>query len=576
MKKKTKRTAALVLSLLMLAGVLAGCGAQPETPAEPTTAEATSVPVAEPAAEPAGTNLAELSMEELDELAAEMPNPERGVVFLKGTWYEMGRQFAKFASSHVKRTIVQGVANCVAEWGSVEAFTQSAEGAYETYRNYAPELIDLFQGIADESGFSYDEVFLTYNSLVRSSITDPEASEEARDIEATCNAAMAWGDATGGDMLVVNSVDRDKDEFYNPITFLYPKDPKYPEDTHAIVSHKGFLTGAVMNDSGLCLMGTGGQEGQPGDGDDSINCISPFPSMFVLAAKYDKADAAKDAFIAHYLPGAGNSYYFADADGLGYVVESVSGQYAVREQNQSLEGDRDYLIGNNQYFHPDMENHNSYDGTWDDCPVRFENMKYFLERDYGHVTVDTLREAEACTRFVDPETGHMTDETLWVNDPLSYYPLENVAPREKTTGRMIMNATQKTFYVSNGNEDELLSLIPNATGTYARFELADSIDADLESIRLYAYLYIYQGTRDISLSTGDTEEQERYLSLAKEQALIANNYLTFVNYSTDETVQLEIYGKAASHFALAQTYAKRAWNNPKTLLSDFEDSFFAF
>ena len=52
MKKHTQRIAALVLSLLMLAGVLAGCGAQPETPAEPT-AEPTAEPVAEPAADAA-------------------------------------------------------------------------------------------------------------------------------------------------------------------------------------------------------------------------------------------------------------------------------------------------------------------------------------------------------------------------------------------------------------------------------------------------------------------------------------------------------------------------------------------
>lgn len=134
----------------------------------------------------------------------------------------------------------------------------------------------------------------------------------------------------------------------------------------------------------------------------------------------------------------------------------MTGQYAVREPNAPIEGDRDYLIGNNQYFAPEMDSHNTHDGSWDDCPVRFENMKYFLERDYGHVTVDTLREAEACTRYIDPETGKMTEETIWVNDPTSYYPLENVAPREKTTGRMIMNATTQTFYISNGNENRLL------------------------------------------------------------------------------------------------------------------------
>ena len=52
MKKHTQRIAALMLSLLLLAGMLAGCGAQPETPAEPT-AEPTAEPVAEPAADAA-------------------------------------------------------------------------------------------------------------------------------------------------------------------------------------------------------------------------------------------------------------------------------------------------------------------------------------------------------------------------------------------------------------------------------------------------------------------------------------------------------------------------------------------
>lgn len=52
MKKHTQRIAALMLSLLLFAGMLAGCGAQPETPAEPT-AEPTAEPVAEPAADAA-------------------------------------------------------------------------------------------------------------------------------------------------------------------------------------------------------------------------------------------------------------------------------------------------------------------------------------------------------------------------------------------------------------------------------------------------------------------------------------------------------------------------------------------
>ena len=562
----------LVMCVAMLISViLSGCGtaqAPVEAPAPAQIAEE----VVESTEATVTTN--ELGIDELEALATEMPLPERPVVFLKGSWYDMGRQYVEFAPEHVKRTIVQGIANCVNSYGSVEAFVAESAGAYETFKNYAPQMLDMFQGIADASGFTLDEVFLTFNSIVRSNISESEEPGLGGDM--TCNAAMAWGEATGGDALVVNSVDRDKDEYYNPITFLYPEDEKYPEDIHAIVSHKGLLTGAVMNDAGLCLMGTGGQEALPGDGDNSVNSIGPFASLFVLAARYDKSDEAKDAFIEHYLPGAGNSYYFMDADGLGYIVESVTGQYAVREQNKSVEGDRDYLIGNNQYFAPEMDIHNTHDGFWDDCPIRFENMKYFLERDYGNVTVDTFREAEACTRYVDSETGEMNEEIFWVNDGTSYNPLENVAPREKTTGRMIMNATLKTFYVSNGNEDTLLSLIPNATGTYARLDMTGNIDMDLEGVRLYAYMYIYQAARDISNSDGDTAAREYYLNLAKEQALAASNYLSFVNYSDDEMVNLELYSKAASCYVLAQSYAKCAWDTPNTLISDYEDSFFAF
>lgn len=553
-----------VLLVMAIALLAAGCQA---TPSDPVTTQA---PPSETSQPNEGTTSEKENMD-LDMLASEMPDPARGVVFLEGTWYDMGRQYASSAANHVKRTVLQGLATSVAFFGSPEAAWAATQEAYKKYEQYAHEMLDIFQGIADESGFELSEVFITYNTLTPSAISDPSA------VEQSCNAAFAWGDATGGDVIAVSNIDRDKDEYYNPVIFMYPNDPKYPEDTHVIVSQKGFLSAGIMNDAGLCIMTTGGQNGQPEDGAGANSSICPFSSPFVLAARCSTADEARELFLEHYLPGVGNLYYIVDADGKGCIIENVNGDYAVREQNRSIEGDRDYMIGNNGFFAPEMYDHNYNDGTYDDCEFRFETVKYFLERDYGKVTADTFREALACNYYADPDTGELGSNIDWANDFTSYYSPENVAPREKTIGRMIMNATTKTFYVINGNENPLLSLVPNTTGTYSRFELGESIADSVDAMARFSYFYIYQAAKDITNSGDSSPERLGYLNKAKELALTASNYVTLVGCQGEAAeIDRELYSKAAANYALAQAYAKMAWNNPYTLFSDYDDGTFAF
>ncbi len=124
----------------------------------------------------------------------------------------------------------------------------------------------------------------------------------------------------------------------------------------------------------------------------------------------------------------------------------------------------------------------------------------------------------------------------------------------------------------DGNANQLLSLIPNATGTYSRFELTSTEADSVKSICQYALFYIYQAAKDITKSATNDTEKNDYLNKAKEQLIKGDNYLSFVNYNgkDDSDANRELYSKAASAYALAQAYAKMAWNDPNTLSCDYD------
>lgn len=542
-----------VLLVMAIALFAAGCQATPSDPVTPASTDEPPVSAEPPADEKTETEV------DYDALASYIPSAAKAVLFLRGTWYEMGRQYAEALPAHVERDVVRNLAGTVAIHGSIEDAWTESQKAVSDNESYMPEALAFLRGIADESGHSYEEIVLAYAVAWGAPY---------------CNSASAWGEATGGDAILGSNSDVNGCVCDDPALIFFPSDPDYPDSCHAIMTSNAFLSNAAMNDVGLCLAMTGGQTAQEGDVDPEGGISAHFSHTFIAARCGTYEELKEDVIAAPYPNGV--NHMLIDSEGNGCVVEQTASACAVREHNQSIEGDVDYMIENNCYFSEEMYDHDYHDGNYDDCPFRFSTVQYFMDRDYGNITLDTIREAMAATTYVDPETGVMSDCIAWANDIRSYSSPENVAPICKTAARMLMNASTGSVYILNGPEDPLISLLPGATGTYYRIDLLEDEAMITDSVKLYAALYIYQATKELHESEAVDPVRLANLDKAKELLLLGTNYMDFVGYQNDEATVRSLYSKATTAFVQAQAYAKAAWNNPFTLISDFEEDFYAF
>lgn len=556
--KRKKRLLALLLMAAFVCWLISGCGTGAQsaasTPSSDQSDQTENVDTsAPPSNQPEQTEDADAPALNYETYAESDPGVAKDIVFLHGTWYDMGCQYAEQAPNSVIWQITNNVKAAKAEYGGFDAAWQALQTRYGYYEEKGPELLDFYRGISDASGFSYEETIVGYLYSTGS----------------LCNAQTAWGDATqdGASYFAVNSDMVYLSEYLTPIMMMYPDDPAYPEDKYSFA----YTNGRGFNCLGVVAGGTGGQGNL--EGDDGDSGFATHREDMLIPARCATAEEAKDMFLSGYWIEGGYNFITIDSTGKSYVIEHTAQEDAIREPNQSVEGDRDYFIVTNGYVEEEMAEHLYTDGSFDDCPVRYETIKYYLEQDYGNINLDTFIKAQSSTTYIDPETGVMTSAPAWNNDLTSYFSPANVAPNEKTTDRLLIDCTNAVLYSLSGNQNTLLSALPNATGTYCRLNLAGTPEEIVSDAKNYAQLYLYQAERDISLSETVSDERYEYLNNAKEHLIKGDRYLVLAQYSSDEAESLRFYSLAATELTEAQCYAKAAWNNPYTAYSDYDNQF---
>lgn len=549
---KMKKLISCLLVLILCMGMITGCGI-----ADKPNDDSADVPQNNEQADPGAVQPADPGPQAgyvYDaERFADMHTPVvKSAVVMRGTWYDMGRQYVQQAPESAEWRIVSCVSRAAADCGGREEAMAYHQNRLSFYKEYGPELLDFFRGISDEGGYDYDDVVLAFLFAGYTS----------------CNALSAFGEATGGDVLVGMQADLPSlSEYVNPIFMFYPEDPAYPEDVYPFYAH-GI---DAVNILGVAMVGTGGQNGMEGDSGDSGFASSE--ENWIIACRASTAQEAADMYMDVYSGETGTNSIMIDPTGDSIVIEHTAQIDMVRRPHESVEGDVDYQIINNTFFIDEMSDHLYNDGSFDDCPIRFETVKYYLDRDYGKIDLNTFLEAQSSNTYVDPDTGVMTSELDFSNSLVSYYSPESVAPVNKAAERILMDVTNMAVYCQNGNTNKLLSAIPGAASTFCRIAIMDdpmSVAYDSEN---YAQLYIFQAIRDMTQSGETTGERKDNLDLAKEYLIRGDRYLSSVGFVTDEEEVLSLYASAISNFSLAQAYAKLAWNNPNSIYSDYDGQY---
>lgn len=541
MKKLTKVIAAF-LSAVFIFGTFAGCGSQP--PASDTVP-----PVSEtaPASDTPNSTADEKDFFSLlDFDPKEMPKGPKSVVFLEGSWYDMGYQYGTQVPDVVKREAAIGMSKKINNYGYDVA---SAEADYyiEHYQQHMPELLELYRGMADAIGMdNHDFVTsLLYFSGVMNTEVDNDSSEKAG-----CSNIAAWGKQTEGEELIVGGNLDLYDEYY----YYVPSVIAYPEDGNAFVTSSGFFCNMVINDKGLIVTGSSGQSA--GEGDRALG-LSPTVGFSVLAARCDTAEEAADEYIKDGRLVFGDNFHGEDINGGHVIVEATPAHYAKRHPGDF--GEEDYLIATNDFMTDEMQSSLLPAGSgYDDCRPRYWTEERVLLDANGKATAETIAKAIGSMGYY--ADGKWVDDNWSIETGLNSP--EAIAPNYQTVLQSIAVASRAALYVRNGCGSPLTSYNPSATSNFVKLVMADNMLDTCASLRNTTTMLIFEAGGTIYRSdNGSTEAMESALRSAKESLIEGDHYKALAACASDKETQRLYYGKACSSYLEAQDYAQTAAND---------------
>ncbi len=479
----------------------------------------------------------------------EMPQATKKVVYLSGSWKEMGEQFADQANKELKRYVADGISGTVGTYGFDSA--RELEDKYLTYyEKHAPELVELYQGMAEGLDLSYEDFMLGIISFYDT----PDEEEDSERAADTCSNIAAWGSQTESGKLIVGA-DWDSN---GSAAYYMPTVVAYPDEGNAFISESSFQGNLVMNDKGLVVSGSSGQNASD---DDTGMGIPVMCAQWLNAANSSTAEEAEKNYIKHYLTTYGDNANLNDVEGGHVVVEATQAHHATRTSGDF--GETDYLIATNDFMTDEMQSSLLPAGSgYDDCRPRYYTEEAILKRDAGHATARTIADALGSTAYTE-------DGTTWVEDnwnaETGLNSPEAVSPYYQNIMKAIAVPEDGSYYVMNGCSNTQISQLPHANGTYVQIKLEASAAESAQAARETANTLIYSAGSAIDHATDDTTEAKEALNSAKEELVRGDAYMTKAGMQTGARAQ-KLISRAASAYLRAQDYAQKAIGDPQAVL----------
>ena len=314
-------------------------------------------------------------------------SPYQEIAIVSGSWYDMGRQCV----AQCKEGFIARSAAAFADYFGVLGDRERIKGLGARYLEASktdfPQLVDLVQGMADEAGLEFgDAVLSLYGiSMLRA--------------ERECSEVAAWGEATADGHLIGAS---NMDLGYEAREYL-PAVLAYPEDGNAFISCELFHR-TCLNEKGVLLQGSGHQNA----GEGSIvapTMVAPrhmWNDANIWAAAY--ANSAEEAMKPYrdWTFVSGCNQLAGDESHDVWLMEFTGKKKRVRRAGDL--GERDYLLENNGTHHPDMlDSINTGAMYWSDTDPRYWTVEKHVQDAWGHITKQTLFDAESEDRYFVPE-----------------------------------------------------------------------------------------------------------------------------------------------------------------------------
>ena len=493
--------------------------------------------------------------EKLSYDAAEQPDPIKSVVYVSGSWKDMGRQFAEKVPDALKRYVTSNLSAAVASYGLDGA--RELESAYlKHYEEHAPQLVELYRGMAEELNISYEDFMLGIISFHENPAAeeDAEAAESNADRTAEgCSTVAAWGEQSKDGNLIVGA-DWDSigaESWYMPTVIAYP------DDGNAFISESGFQGNLVMNEHGLVCAGSSGQNAAE---DDTGMGIPVMTSQWLVAATCSTVPEAQKAYLESYTTVYGDNASYHDLEGGHVVIEATKAHNATRASGDF--GEKDYLIATNDFMTDEMQNSLLPAGSgYDDCRPRYWTEERVLLNAKGKATERTIADALA-------ETGFYADGA-WTHDnwnlETGLNSPEAISPHYQNVMKAIAVPEEDAYYVMNGCVNKEVSLLPDATGTYVQVKLCASPAESAAAARETANGLIFDAGSRIAHADDPQNAAKASLNAAK-QAQIEGDNLTSQAGVADGKQAQALLGKAATAYLRVQSHAQEALGDNQAVL----------
>lgn len=484
--------------------------------------------------------------------ASIVPPDVRPVVYVSGTPYEMGFQYGQQAKELIARNAEWLLSQIIGKFGTWDAVVREI-AHYEPYVvDQAPEIAEMWQGIADGSGESYEAIAML--NLELPLFIMPTESEAGGD---SCSHMAAWGRATkGGTLIVGENLDQTCQAGNYAVVLV-----GFPAEGNSFIMTPpwaGMVGGGFqMNEKGLVATGSGGQGARPED------MQVGFPAM---AAKShiiwtcDTAAQAKDTYVALNPNGAEN-VMFVDPAPDGYVIEHTSAASVVRTAGDY--GERDYLIATNGFLAEELQDAmypDPWNGGWYDWLPRYNTYKKLIKDNLGRVTVGKVMAFTGCHDYWDGSKWH---RNVWSTKPpidtRSCWTPEMRDIFYKCLMRAVAVPADLTTYLMQGQTDVRAGTVPYATGEFCKLVLADGPAAVTAQAQFDAQVQLWYAARN--LDTGRvkaTAARETKLEKAKAVLFEGLNHTAKAGLTTDTEEQALLYGQATTCFCKAQCWAEQA------------------
>lgn len=475
----------------------------------------------------------------------------KGLVFVKGSWSQMGKQYGANARDAVMIKCMEAKASYADRKKYDKFINKKMQKSLKLIEKRTPQIKDLWRGIAKGAGLSFFDIIKTYTDF--------------RTTNMQCSNISAWGKATSNHT-VKCGMNCDEKEFVN---YYAPSVIAYPNEGYPFISASALTCNCVMNNQGLVLMASCGQNALEKDVAPGLpNCIS----LILCAASCKTAEEAKEKIIREKLgPGGGENIHIVDKSGVAFVIEHTADKECVRKSGKY--GETDYLLATNHFITQEMDDSN-FSGrenqSWMNSYFRYWTEKHMLDEYYGRITLDVMNQILGCKTFWGQDFS-IINEKKWtlpkevkkgwnsirdMEDKESFLQLGKFSPeiqtqKQKCVFSVLLYPEQEDFYILNGCRDTDMSMNPWTTGIFTKITLKDSVRCTVENIQEEASRRIFESAK----SQYTDKKLRNEIREAKTAFLEGVFWKNKAICEKKKSKVLYLWNKSATAFLRAQEYA---------------------